>query len=131
MLTKESRNEAIKENGPMPKASEVAFELRRIANALAKHPDSEIYKPWLSFYCDTKDEFLATARVLPRPIQKRVNKITDSYSKFEVFHRSAALDFYCNIPQTDMCVLVEPAKPARYECPSILSAEEEAALGTF
>jgi hypothetical protein len=30
-----------------------------------------------------------------------------------------------------MCILVEPARPARYECPTILSDEEEAALGTF
>jgi hypothetical protein len=115
----------------MSKSAEVAAELRRIADALDKEPDVEIVKPWVTFYCDSKSEFLATSRLMPRPLRKEVASLTDTYSKLELKHDSTGARLNCSVPQSEVCIMVEPARPARYECPSILSAEEEAALGTF
>ena len=59
-------------------------------------------------------------------------------AKFESYEGTSYEDFtlegdgfVLHIPRSKMCILVEPARPARYECPSILSDEEEAALGPF
>ena len=113
----------------MPTAGQVAIELRRLADALDKHPDTNIVKPWVQFYHGyyaTKDQFLAVAKILPRPLTK-----SDGYNhdEFRLNYESDALDFHASIDRAKMCRLIAPAQPAKYECEPLLSAEEEASLG--
>jgi hypothetical protein len=109
-------------------AAETATELRRIADALDKHPELSI-EPYLSIHAesDDKETFLSLAKIMPRPMEKGIDFPDSTYEDFKLEHKFWRI----KIPRSAMCVLVEPARPARYECPSILSAEEEAALGTF
>ena len=112
----------------MPKSAEVAAELRRIADALDKHPEAEVSRPMLSFWPE-KEEFKTLAHILPRPLQKTTDG-SGQYEKY-VLENKSAVWLRAAINRSEICILVEPARPARYECPSILSAEEEAALGQF
>lgn len=109
-------------------ASQVATELRRIADALDKNPELNL-RPYLSISAgdDDKDEFMALARTMPRPMEKGVDFAGTPYEDFTLTHGFWRI----KIPRSKMCVLVEPARPERYECPSILSPEEEEALGAF
>jgi hypothetical protein len=114
------------------KAVQVAAELRRIADALDKEPDVEIKRPMLAFWPDSKEQFLTLARHLPRPLHKKIDGEDGSkYQRYILENAEAAVWTRVSIDRNDICILVEPARPARYECPSILSAEEEAALGKF
>jgi hypothetical protein len=115
----------------MTTTAAVAAELRRIADLLDKTPDVKIVKPNLSFfhsYQGTKESFLSLAKVFPRPIKKGDGYEHDEYT---LTHESEALGVYAAIKKSKICTLVEPARPARYECTPILSLEEEAALGEF
>lgn len=117
----------------MPKAHDVATELRRIADALDKEPETELPQPLMSFRCtsyssvdDGKGYFLAAVRLLPRPLDK-----TSDDATYEVGHgrgTDAPVWFRAYIDRSRICKLIEPAKPAVYECPSLLSPEEEAEL---
>jgi hypothetical protein len=113
----------------MPTAHAVASELRRIADLFDKSPDSEIEKPILNFFHYTrKDHFIELVKVFPHPIEKG-----DGYGHDEITltHRAGALTVYASIEKSAVCTLVEPARPARYECTPLLSLEEEEALGAF
>jgi hypothetical protein len=115
----------------MPTTSQVAAELRRIADTLEKQPDIEIVKPRISFYhgyCETKEMFVSLAKVFPRPIDKGDGYSHDEYT---LTHETDALTVYATINKSQICTLVEPARPARYECTPMLSLEEEEALGTL
>jgi hypothetical protein len=115
----------------MPTASEVATELRKIADQLDKTPEAEIVKPILRFhhsYQGTKENFIDLAKVFPRPIAKGDGYKHDEYT---LSHDSEAVEVYASIGKSKVCTLVEEARPARYECTPLLSLEEEAALGTF
>jgi hypothetical protein len=112
----------------MKTAAETATELRRIADALDKAPDLEL-NPYLAIRAedDDKETFLALAKIMPRPMEKGIDFKGTTYEDYKLEH-----DFWrIKIPHSNICTLVEPAKPARYECPSILSPEEEAAIGEF
>ncbi len=110
------------------KASELATKLRTLADSLDKAPGAEI-NPYVSISpsCDNKETFLELAKVLPRPLTKKIRHEGTSYEDFTL----EGDGFLLCIPRSALCVIVEPARPARYECPSILSEEEEAALGVF
>ena len=110
------------------KASELATKLRKLADALDKAPDAEI-NPYVSISPrnDDKETFLELAKVLPRPLTKKIRHEGTSYEDFTL----EGDGFVLGIPRSKMCILVEPARPARYECPTIFSDEEEAALGKF
>ena len=110
------------------KASELATKLRKLADGLDKAPDAEI-NPYVSISpsCDNKETFLELAKVLPRPLTKKIRHEGTSYEDFTL----EGDGFLLSIPRSALCVIVEPARPARYECPSILSEAEEAALGAF
>lgn len=113
-------------------AGQVAAELRCIADVLDKQPDTVIAKPDLNFWCDEKDVFLTTAKMFPHPLKKRMSGSDgDSYRRLYIEHDRDAVKMTTSIYQSQICELVEPAKPAVYHCPSILSAEEEEALGAF
>lgn len=110
------------------KASELATKLRKLADGLDRAPEAEI-TPYFSITPrhDNKETFLELAKVLPRPLTKKIHHEGTAYEDFTLEG-----DGFCLcIPRSKMCILVEPARPARYECPSILSDEEESALGVF
>ncbi len=112
----------------MPKAIEVATELRRIADALEAKPETIVHKPWLHFYCDEKKPFLDTFSVLPRPLIKRYDRDNDMWDRVHLESNCDALDLDCSVPRSKICEIVEPAKPAVYNCPPLLSEEEESTL---
>lgn len=110
----------------MPKAYELAIELRKLADSLECEPEAEITKPVMSFYHwngTEKQQFLNLARLLPRPLVKTYD---DDY--FRLDHDTPALRIYAKIPRKNICRLVTPAREAVYECDPILSAEEESAV---
>jgi hypothetical protein len=105
----------------MPKASEVAAELRRVAGALEQEPEAELTQPSLTFFSwDQKAQFFNAVKLLPRPMDKESK---DGYIK--VKHEAPGLRFEASIRQEKVCTLVEPAKPAVYKCEPLLSPEEE------
>jgi len=113
----------------MPKANEVANELRKLADSLDVNPDADMVRPSISWYHwseSHKDKFLAVARLLPRPLNKKVG--TGEHADLTIEYRSDALLAYASIPRSLTCELVEPAKAAVYKCEPILSQLEESEL---
>ena len=113
----------------MTTAGQVASELRKLADALDKEPDASIVSPSIYFCCSycgeaSKPAFLAIAKLLPRPLNKKPRG--DEY-RLEYSTKNLSVQAY--IERNQICTLIEPAKPAVYDCPSILSEAEEAALG--
>ena len=116
----------------MAKASEVAIELRKLADALDREPDSDIERPYILFSHYTeegKEKFKTLARLLPRPIEKNWEELPNGY--LNLIYDTPAAYIKAYIPRSVVCTLVEPAKPAVYNCEPLLSIEEEAALGKF
>lgn len=110
----------------MPKSREVATELRKLADALDTIPETEIKRPYVSFYHHSESEkegFLAIARVLPHPLTKDYGE--DLTDKLTVEYKTDAIIASASIPRFLVCRIVEPAKPAVYDCQPLLSAEEE------
>jgi hypothetical protein len=107
----------------MPKAHEVAIELRRIADSMDQHPDVDLPQPSLAFYCDTKDQFIGSALFVPRPMKKTEDTHgEDRWKRIRV--RAAtktALDVNASVEKALTCELVAPARPAVYRCDPILS----------
>jgi hypothetical protein len=112
-------------------AAGVAVELRKLADCLDKDSDSELGRVnvWAIYHAFSgkadkdKEHFLSFARMMPRPITK-----SKSGSELVLEYRNGDFSIDCRIPQSVMCELVEPAKPAVYKCHPILSDEEDAAL---
>jgi len=117
----------------MPTAHAIANELRRIADSLDKEPETELPQPLMSFPCDDyysedhgKYRFLAAVRLLPHPLVKTISE-----TQYEVGHgraTDAPVWFRAYIERKSICKLVEPAKPAVYDCSPLLSIEEETEL---
>ncbi len=105
----------------------VAFELRRIADALDKKPGITIEQPMISFYCNNytgdrgKAVFQNLARVLPRPLTK---EFTDT--SMMLTYKNDAVWLRAQIDRSHICELVHPAQPAEWKCDSLFSDEEEA-----
>src|SRR5580658_1590552 len=70
----------------MPKANEVATELRRIADALDKEPDAELPSARLWLHADDKSTFLSAVRLMPRPLKKSIFRPVSEYSDIHVEH---------------------------------------------
>jgi hypothetical protein len=114
----------------MPKASEVAIELRKLADGLDTLGDTNVTDPWISFYhtsSDAKDMFLALAKAFPRPFTKEYEE--GDNGDLVLKYKTPAAFIKASIRRTNVCRVVEPAKPAVYECEPLLSAEDHAALG--
>lgn len=110
----------------MPKASEVANELRKLADGLDNDPNANIERPFIYFshYGNSnKASFMAIAKALPRPFQKEYKD-----KDFEISYRGEAIVLCVRINRDAVCRIVAPAKPAVYECDPILSEEEHAKL---
>jgi hypothetical protein len=113
----------------MPKAHEIATELRKLADALDKQPELETAPVWVAFHCDKKEHFINAVRFLPRPFTKReTDHSGDKYNRLRFEYSSPAMDVNASIYKSLTCELVEPAKPAVFRCDPILSALEEASL---
>ncbi len=107
-------------------AKEVAQEMRRIAEGLDQVPDLQVrayfhFEPALG----DKETFVSMAKAMPKPMTKRVYNEGTSYEEFGLCSEFWSI----RIPRNAICKIVEPAKPAVYECRSIFSPEEEAELG--
>lgn len=115
----------------MPKAHEVASELRKLADALDREPEANVQQAWVYFHCDTKEAFLATAKLLPRPLTKEYD---DEGNRWDRFHLKRSADFKgpiyidCSVPRTLACRVIRPAQEAVYECEPLLSQIEEESL---
>lgn len=109
-------------------ANVVAMELRKLADLLDSHGELEINKPWISFYCDTKEQFVNALKVMPRPLTKQIDNEGKSYDRVNVNHNTDGLDIRASIYKNLTCELVEAARPAVYRCAPILSLEEEESL---
>jgi hypothetical protein len=112
----------------MPKANEVATELRKLADALDKNPECQVPKPYIYFSADDKETFLNTARSIPRPFVKGVDNAETRYASIAVKHDGPFIYVWSSVLQTLTCELIEPAKPAVYRCDPILSEAEESML---
>jgi hypothetical protein len=107
-------------------AAAVASELRILADALAVNPELEITRPTVYFYHGSeKGTFVELAKLLPRPLTKRVDPDTDAYPDFYLEHDTPGISLIATIRRSAICEIVEPARPAVYHCPPILSPEEE------
>ena len=114
----------------MTTAGAVAIELRRVADALDKEPETPFEQPMVSFYCNDylaadkgKTAFLNVVRLLPKPLTKK-----PSDTVMELEYKTDAILLRAQIDRSAVCTLVEPAKPAVYRCEPLLSQDEEAAL---
>jgi len=112
-------------------AGQVANELRKLADALDKQPETPVVRGSIYFSCSYKGDagkkaFISLAKLLPRPL---VKKPDDRNYWLKGGNEALTTDLY--IERSQICTLIEPAKPAVYDCPSILSQEEEDALGVF
>lgn len=116
----------------MPTAHQVAIELRKFADALDTDPDVEIAKTnvWWYFWSKSdKEMFKRIVRLLPRPLVKSIDDPTSDNPRIVVTSPSnAAVEFEARIPQRVNCRLVEPARPAVYDCEPLLSETEEAEI---
>ena len=103
------------------KASEVANELRRIADALAGS-DLDI-DPFLVIHTTerNKESFQNLAKIMPKPMVKGVDFLGTSYEDFKLSHEFWAI----KTSRSTVCHIKEPAKPAVYECDPIFSTNEE------
>ena len=102
------------------------MELRKLAGALDAQADAEVVKPWITFYTQEKEPFLALARLMPRPLEKKVEDENSDWARLKVICKGfEAIDVTVSVPQSKTCELIEPAKPAVYRCDSILSEVEE------
>ena len=112
-------------------AGQVAAELRKIAEALDKQPETPIVGGDLYFSCSYegdagKKAFISLAKLLPHPLVKKPDE-----NNYWLKGGNEALTTDLYIARSQICTLIEPAKPAVYDCPSILSQEEEDALEVF
>lgn len=114
----------------MPKASEVAAELRKLAACLEKEPQTEIHQPSVYFqtYLGTdqhrKSLFLNVVRLMPRPFSKDTTE-----NEIEIEYETPCIRVWSKIERNLVCRIVEDAKPAVYECEPLLSEAEEAQIG--
>lgn len=110
-------------------AGKVATELRKLADALDKEPEALTVRADIYFSCtydgdNGKAAFLNLARMLPRPFAKYPDQ-----DRYWLKGGNESVSFHLYIERSAVCTLKKPAQPAEYECPSILSELEEAALG--
>jgi hypothetical protein len=109
----------MKRSYKMPKAHEVAEELRKFADCLDVEPEVAISCVHMYQYYFTKDVFLTMAKLLPRPLVKNYTG-----ESFTLSYKSEALDIDISVPRDKVCTLVKDAQPAVYNCEPLLLADE-------
>ena len=116
----------------MPKAINVAIELHKLADAIEKLGDQEMSSPFVYFShasSENSESFVALGKVLPRPLKKDYG--IGNYPDFQLKFRNDNISITSSIPRSSVCEMIEPARPAQFNCPSIFSDEEEKEMGDF
>lgn len=104
------------------KAHAVAESLRKLADSLDRKPDSNIEQAWVTFYCRTnKEHFLNLATLMPRPFSKDFDG-----DQIDLIHGDfkGPLHLKVTAARSAVCTVIEPARPAVYDCSSLLSDAE-------
>lgn len=110
----------------MPKASEVASELRKLADSLDREPDAEVTRGWIDFFTHgDKGLFFRMAKSIPHPFEKLYEG-----QELRLRYDNPALRIDVHVERDKVCRIVKPAQEAVYECEPLLSEAEEAALET-
>lgn len=118
----------------MSKASEVASELRKLADALDREPEANVRHPWISFYCQhsgEKEAFMNLARILPRPLKKEYDNEGKSWDRLRLVYGDVSkgpIHVELSIHRSSVCRMIRPAQEAVYDCKPVLSKEEEEQL---
>lgn len=107
----------------MPKARELALELEKLANHYRNLGDVEVHPLHCLDYHVGKQSFLDAVARMPHPFNK-VYRGDD----FAVIYRTPAIVIEHYAKRDRVCRIVEPAKPAVFECLPLLSQEEVASL---
>jgi len=119
------------------KAHDIATDLRMLADALDREPDTLVPPVEVDFNCKyfytteaSKSMFLGLARLLPHPLTKGVQDFDKDALMLK--YTSPAMIVTTEIKRSVVCKLIEPAKviPAVYECEPLLSQDEEVGLVT-
>lgn len=108
-----------------PTASAIASELRKLADALDKGGETPIPKANLWWSFNSKEELASLVKLLPKPLTKRIDDPDSVYPYLIVERVHPLVDIDLRGPQAKTCTLIEPARPAKYRCDSILSELEE------
>lgn len=110
------------------KAIDAVANLRKLADLLEKHGDVEIRMTSARVWFDSKKSFLAVARDFPRPFGKEYDERL--YGSLMLTHGTlnGTGTINLDIERSVVCEMIEPARPAKFHCPSIFSPEEEAEL---
>ena len=110
------------------KAIDAVANLRKLADLLEKHGDTEIRMTSARVWFDSKESFMTFARDFPRPYEKVYEH--RQYGSFSLTHGklSETGDINLDIERSAVCEMIEPPRPAKFHCPSIFSPEEEAEM---
>ena len=111
---------------------ELATDLAKLAEHLKQQPDLEIGTFYLTneSYNTTGEQFKAIAKSFPKPLHKRVTSYGTGESDIilESPKDGEGFTLHFRVPQNKVCKIVEPARPAVYDCEPLLTPEEEAEL---
>ena len=110
------------------KAIDAVENLRKLADLLEKHGDAEIRMVSATVWMEKKEPFLALAREFPRPFSKKFED--GAYGDVDLEHGdlNRTGEIGLRIRRSAICEMIEPARPAKFHCPSIFSPEEKAEL---
>lgn len=114
----------------MVKAIDLASDLRKLARYYEQLGEVELVEPRLTFHSgNSREEFIASAKALPHPINKKWPQNPSSSVGYDIIrfnHQTGSIHVEATTWFCVTCKLVEPARPARYECDElVLTAEEE------
>ena len=100
--------------------------LRQIADYYEAHPDSILPYVTVMAFPETREQFLAEAKRLAAgaKIEKSLAPYKEEY--FRITRTFGTVNIEVEIRQALLCRLLEPARPAVYDCPPLL--EEIAGL---
>lgn len=107
----------------MPKAVDLALELEKLANHYRDLGDATVNPIHCLDFHTGKESFLNAVAQMPHPFSK-VYKGDD----FAVVYRGAGVVIEHYAKRDRVCRIVEPAKPAVYECEPLLSPAEVARI---
>lgn len=110
------------------KAIDAVENLRELADLLEKHPEADVSSVYLHLYFYDKESFFSIARDFMRPCVKKYEDGDHGYLTLTHGKSDHGGETNLKILRSTACTLVEPAKPAVYDCDLILSADEEAQL---
>ena len=110
------------------KAIDAVANLRKLIKLLENHREAEILMVTATVWVSAKEPFLELAREFPHPFSKKYEEGEYGYLELEHGDLQKSAEISLRIRRSTVCELIEPARPARFHCPSIFSPEEEAEL---